>query len=413
MSNTIIGEAVRRRLMAALFLAQSMFSAAQIAAFTLMPIIAAELSGTDTAAGVPSTLQQFGRGVAAYPVGWVMGRLGRRLGLSLGYLVAFAGSVLSVAAIVRGSFFWFTAASLLLGMGRGVADQSRYAAADVYEPTRRARAISLVVLAGTVGAVVGPALVTPSTRLAEQLDQNAMIGPFLISALLSFVALILIFSFLRPDPLQIAEREETGLEEAATQAVSLRGIFARRSVQLAVAALVIGQLVMTFVMVITPLHMSHSGHGAGAISLVVMAHTLGMFGLSWGTGWLVDRLGPLVMLIIGGLVLALSAALTPLSTAVPLLALALFLLGLGWNFCFIAGSQMLSLGIAPHERGKVQGASDTLVSAASAVGSLSVGVVFAQGGIVAVAAIGLALSLVYVAASAWGSRHERRQMVVR
>ena len=83
---------------------------------------------------------------------------------------------------------------------------------------------------------------------------------------------------------------------------------------------------MALLMVVTPLHMNHSDHGTQAISLVIMAHTLGMFGFSGVTGWLVDRVGRMIMIVAGAVILVAASVLAPVSVAVPALALALFLL---------------------------------------------------------------------------------------
>ena len=163
----------------------------------------------------------------------------------------------------------------------------------------------------------------------------------------------------------------------------------------------VGQLVMTTIMVITPLHMAKLTYTTDDIGWVLMAHTLGMFGLASVTGWLIDRTSSTIMIGVGGLVLILSALLTPLASNLWMLSAALFLLGLGWNFCFVAGSALLSAALKPSERGRVQGASEKLVSLASGAGSLSVGVIFAYGGIVGISAGGLLFSLVLILAMVW------------
>jgi MFS family permease len=150
---------------------------------------------------------------------------------------------------------------------------------------------------------------------------------------------------------------------------------------------------MTLLMVITPLHMSHNLHGAEAISLVIMAHTLGMFGLSSVTGWLIDHFGQTLIILVGAGILALSSVMTPWSPQFFPLALALFLLGLGWNFCFLAGSSLLSAGLASHERGRIQGTSEMFVALASGAASLGTGFLFAWQGIGAVSLVGLLFSL--------------------
>jgi MFS family permease len=132
-----------------------------------------------------------------------------------------------------------------------------------------------------------------------------------------------------------------------------------------------------------------------------MAHTLGMFGLSGVTGWLIDKYGRISIIIVGAGILIISSFLTPASETLPMLALALFLLGLGWNLCFIAGSSLLSDTLYSKERGRAQGASDTLVALSSGVGSLATGAVFALGGIIAVCGAGLAFTLALFALIVW------------
>ncbi|MCA9929873.1 MAG: MFS transporter [Anaerolineales bacterium] len=413
MKTETISHGVQQRITTALFVSQSLFSAAIIAAFTLMPIIAAELSGNDSTAGYPSTLSLIGRAAAAYPIGWIMDRAGRRWGLTLGYGLSVLGSIVAVWSIVAGSFVGFCVGALLVGFGRSSSEQGRYVAAEVYPAARRAKVIGLIVFAGTIGAVGGPLLVDPSGQLAARYDMPTAAGPFVIATVLYLLALLVAFLFLRPDPLDIGRTiAQTDIDQANPETERpLRQIFSKPLVQLAVASMVIGQLVMVLLMTITPLHMNHHNHGTQAISFVIMAHTLGMFGLSSVTGWLIDKYGRIVMIVIGALVLILSSVMTPFAATVPLLAAALFLLGLGWNFCFVAGSSLLSDALTADERGRAQGAGEVLVALAAGTGSFSTGSVFAHGGITAVSAVGLAFSLALVGILVWHNASRRLQHV--
>lgn len=403
----------QKRITTAVFVSQSLFSAAIIAAFTLMPIIAADLSGNDSTAGYPSTLTLIGRAAAAYPIGWLMDRWGRRFGLTLGYGFSVIGSLVAVASIMAGSFWGFCLGALFVGFGRSSSEQSRYIAAEVYSLERRAKVIGLIVFAGTVGAVGGPILVDPAGNLAARFDFPAETGPFLIAAGLYLLALLITYLFMRPDPLEIGQRvaQEDANQDLNVAERPLRQIFSKPLVQLAVASMVIGQLVMVLLMTITPLHMDHHNHGTQSISFVIMAHTLGMFGLSSVTGWLIDKYGRIAMIIAGAMILILSSVMTPFSASVAYLAVALFLLGLGWNFCFVAGSSLLSDALSANERGRGQGASEVLVALAAGAGSFSTGGVFAQGGITAVSAVGLAFSLALVAMLIWFNAAKRLQQV--
>jgi predicted MFS family arabinose efflux permease len=129
-----------------------------------------------------------------------------------------------------------------------------------------------------------------------------------------------------------------------------------------------------------------------------------MFGLSGLTGRMTARFGPLPLILAGALILAASAILAPLAQGTLALSVALFLLGLGWNFGFVAGSALLTDALRPGERGKTQGLSETLVAVASAAGSLSTGVAFQYGGLIAVSMIGLALTLALITAYFWTRR---------
>ncbi|MBE2200355.1 MAG: MFS transporter [Anaerolinea sp.] len=398
----------RQRITAALFLSQSLFSAAMIAAFTVTPILAAQLSGSDRNAGVPSTFSLVGRALAAYPIGWLMGRVGRRMALSLGYGLAVVGMVMTAWGVMVSSYSWFLLGVTLFGMGRGASEQSRYVAAEVQPLARRAKAIGLIVFAGTVGAVGGPLLVQPSEQLLTTFGQEGMAGPFVLGALLTLVAYLLVLTLLRPDP-KVLSQEFSELENGAADGNGrpLWQIFALPPVLLAVAAMTIGQLVMTLIMVITPLYMDQHAHSTQAISWVIMAHTLGMFGLSSVTGWLIDRYGRITLIIVGAAVLILSSILTPLSAALIPLIIALFLLGLGWNFCFVAGSSLLSDSLSGAEKGRTQGAGDVVVALASGAGSLGTGAIFANGGMVAISGVGLAFSLLLMALFVWSGWSRR------
>jgi MFS family permease len=116
-------DSIRQRITVALFAAQSLFSASTIAAFTLTSIIAVDLTGLDSRAGWPTTVTLLGRALLAYPLGWLMGRVGRRLGISLGFAIGVAGALISAVSIVIGSFFWFLFGAALIGGSRAVIEQ--------------------------------------------------------------------------------------------------------------------------------------------------------------------------------------------------------------------------------------------------------------------------------------------------
>jgi MFS family permease len=293
---------------------------------------------------------------------------------------------------------------LLIGGARGAVDQSRYAAADAQLPDRRARAISTVVFAGTIGAVVGPKLVGPSGNLLAGLGATPLAGPMWSGALLFGLAGVLIVALLRPDPRDLARTiaaAHPDTRQPSGAARPIREIMRLPAARLALAAMVFGQVVMVLVMTVTSLHMHHHQHGLDDVGTVIMAHTLGMFGLSVVTGPLADRFGRPLMIVAGALLLIAGSLLAPVSLMTGWLALALFLVGLGWNLCYIAGSTLLADILAPSERAQVQGANELVVNLASAGSSLGSGFIMASLGYSALGLAGAALALLPLALVGW------------
>lgn len=413
MEQTVLDHAVvTRRIIGALFVTQSLASAAFIANIAVNAIVGAQLSGNDALAGLPATLMLAGAALSAYPAGRAMQRFGRRPGLTVGMLLGLAGMLIDGVAVISHSFWLFLVGLFLVGMARGITDQSRYAAADAVPPARRAGAISTVVFAGTIGAVGGPLLVGPLGRIAAAGGLPDLTGPMFGGALLFALAALILFAFLRPDPrvlaLQQANQPVSATTTPLTATRSLPTILRVPLVRAGLISMVLGQVVMVLVMSVTSLHMSHHHHGLDSISLVIGAHTFGMFGLSMITGRIADRLGRPLTIIVGAFLLIAGALIAPASLLTSWLALGLFLVGLGWNFCYIAGSSLLADAITPSERGAVQGTSDLLVNLGSALGSLSSGFILAGFGYLVLCIIGAVLSLAPLSAALWWGQSSRQ-----
>ncbi|NJN44829.1 MAG: MFS transporter [Anaerolineae bacterium] len=247
----------------------------------------------------------------------------------------------------------------------------RFVAAEVNPPDKRGRAISYVVLGGTVGSVLGPLLVGPSGRLATSVGMDELVGPYLAGLIVFGLAALVIFALLNPDPREIGRavaelHPETVVHPGVTRAFSEMITHANRDG--GIAAMVFGQVVMVGLMGITSLHMRGHNHELDAISLAFSAHTLGMFAFSVLSGRLADRWGRGPVILLGAGMLLVACALAPLSPELLPLSLALFLLGLGWNLCYVGGSALLSDILSPAERATSQGASDLIIGLATAAG---------------------------------------------
>ena len=390
--------------MATLFVAQGMALAALVASTTVSSIIGAELTGSERGAGLPSTLSLIGGALAAYLAGRLMGRAGRRVGLSVGYLCGLAGGLIAGIGVIDGSLLIFLFGMIVLGAAQAISDLSRYAAADVYTAEMRGRAVSTIVFAGTIGAILGPILAPITGQIAESLGYSELAGPWFATAAIFVFALVFINIFLRPDPRDIAraiqpDEDSRQAQHADRPARSFRQVMSAPAARLALISLGLAQTVMVTVLTITPVHMTHYDHGLDTIGLVVSAHIVGMYGLSFVTGWLSDRWGRRATIGLGSLSLIAACVLAPQNPDTLPLAASLFLLGFGWNMCFVAGSSLLTDTLAVHERARIQGAADLVVNLASAAGSLASGILIASLGFGTLALISAGLALIVVAAT--------------
>jgi MFS family permease len=355
--------------MTALFTGTALMNAAMAVATAASTIVAAERLGTGWG-GVPSTAGIVGTGIGALAQTAVMRRRGRRAGLTLGYVVATLGAGLAVAAVAGNDVAGLSVGMLLLGLGNAGAQLSRYAAAELYPAPRRGFAIGTVVWAGTVGAVGGPLLLLPSSKVATGLGWAGLTGPFLLATLAGALALVTSMGVPRHTARPIRPTR-----------VPPRALFRTHAARSALAVMVTGQVVMVAVMTAAPLDMHMHGYGLGVIGTTLSMHTMGMFALSPLTGWLLDRVGARSVML-GGLLTLAVACLTMLGSEGHALTrtAALFLLGYGWNLCFVGGSGQLARGRPTWEQARVEGAVDAAVWGVAAIAGLASTAVLASGG---------------------------------
>lgn len=405
-----------RRISRTLFFVQSIGSAASIAIFPVFPILGAELTGRQALAGIPATVSLLGQALSAFGWGYAMDRLGRRPSLILGMVIGMLASLVAAGGAVFKSFALLLAGSALIGMAGSMLALSRFVAAEVHPPEQRARAISGVVLGGTIGAIIGPLLAGSSAKFARQGVIDELVAPFVVSMILSAVAAIVLFVWLRPEPKVLGRAISLAHHEAnpaGGQARAIREILRQPPAMVAVTSMAFGQMVMAMLMVITSLHMRNHGHPLTSISFVISAHVVGMYAFSVISGRLADRWGRGPVIMAGAAILILAALTAPLSPQVVPLTVALFLLGLGWNFCYVAGSTLLADQLSPAERARTQGFNDLLIGLGSAVGSLGSGLVFAAIGYGAMGMVGAAAALIPMTIAAWWQTRQRAVAVAR
>ncbi|GAA1089252.1 MFS transporter [Kitasatospora arboriphila] len=374
-------DAAQRRVLTVLVASQVLSGAGLAAGITVGALLAQQMLGSAGLAGLPSALFTAGSAIAAIAVSRVSAARGRRPGLALGYATGAVGSAGVIAAAVADSPVLLFAALLVYGAGTATNLQARYAGADLAAPTHRARAVSTVLVATTLGGIAGPNLAAPTGDLAAVLGIPRLAGPFLLAGAAYAAAAAVLAIGLRPDPLLLAREraEAAGADAAAGRADAVQEPAAgiRRGVLLGTSVMVLTQVVMVAVMTMTPVHMHDMGHGTAASGLVIAIHIGAMYLPSPLTGRLVDRYGRTALATASGLTLLAAGVLAALAPggSVPLLALALALLGLGWNFGLVAGTAIITDAVPLATRARTQGMVDVAIAVSGAAGGLASGAV--------------------------------------
>lgn len=361
-------EKQRQRTIYVFFGGNALASIAYMIAVAITAIVAKEITGSAALSGVPAASATAGMAFGSAWLSNLSRRIGRRRAFTLGYGLAATGSVAGAFAAAGGSIALLTLGMLVLGVGRSVSPLSRYAAGDMRTSERRASAISFVVWASTIGSVAGRYLVAPAGRFGQEVLNSDFSGQFVFAAIGFALASLAYFLLLRPDPMSISVNGQTDAGDA-TASRSSRELITLPNVQLGLTTLIITQSVMTVLMVMAPVHARDNGHSIDFIALVLMVHTFGMFSFSPIVGFLVEKFSARRMVWISGTLFIAAGVLAMQSPNAErgIFIASLFLVGLGWNFGFVAGATVLQENLALDERVRVQGATDATVWIAAGI----------------------------------------------
>ena len=405
MQTSVSIERTRTRLVWAMFSGVAIGRTGFIMAVTVATLAAGEMAATRWT-GLPAALGTIGVAAGATVFTRLSERLGRKESFTIGYATAASGTAVSALAVIVESFPLLLLGMFSLGLGQATSHLARYAAADLRSSDRRASAISLIVWAGTIGSVLGPLALEPAGDLAVARGLHDLVGPYAAATLLFGLGALAFAALLRPDPLELAVADPTPTGDVDLGAERSRAaLFSLPSVKLALTAMALGQLVMVLVMTMTPLHLRNAGESLREIGYVMTAHTLGMFAVAPLTGWLVSRFGALATIVAGSVTLVAACALAIVGagdTPPAVLIVALFLLGMGWTFCFVAGSTHLLTGLTLAERLHIQGPADTLTWVAGGAANLASGLIVSFSSYAVLSMLGVGLSVIpLVALARW------------
>jgi MFS family permease len=382
-------DGVRPRILGALVVGQVLGGVSAGATISLGALLAADVTGSEALSGLASTFLTLGAAIAAVPLARLAVRSGRRTALASGVLLSALGAASTIGAVAASSAAWLWASFLLVGVGSAVGLQARFAATDLSGPSTRARDLSVVVWATTIGAVLGPNLVGPGAVLGAELGLPDRTGPFVFSIASALLAAAVYLVGLRPDPL-LESRRRAGRGGVAGVGADVVPSAARR--RFAILAVASSHAVMVAVMAMTPVQLHHHGNADSVVGFTISLHIAGMYALSPVFGWLADRVGRVPVVLGGQVLLGIALVVAALGAGdTAAVGTGLVILGIGWSASTIAGSALVTESTAVADRPRVQGRTDLTMNLGGAAAGALAGVVLALIGYAGLALAALAL----------------------
>lgn len=346
-----------------LFFGQVIFLTGTVTLVTLGGIVGSQIAPDPALATLPLSLMVVGTAAGTVPAALLMQRIGRRAAFLGAAGLGFLGAAIAGAGLGASSFAAFTAGAALVGVTLAFSAQFRFAAAESVPPDRVGWAVSIILVGSIGGAILGPEIVARSPGFnPEQPYQGAMYA--LAAVYVVGAAVLLGFRNVAADR---AEGE-------ALPPRPLPSVVAQPRFLVAMAAAVVGQGAMVFVMTATPLSMHVvDGYSIEETARVVQAHVVAMYLPSLVSAPLLARLGTTRLMAVGALTMGATVAIGLAGREIMHYWWGMVLLGVGWNFLFIGGTTQLVSTYRASERFRAQAVNDFGVFGMSAVASLLAG----------------------------------------
>jgi len=341
--------------------AQGLFLTNNVVFVAINGLVGLSLAPYSWMATLPIMGYVVGGALSTGPVAWSQSRWGRKVSFQIGLAVAFFSALLATYAVVSANFWLLVVATVVAGYYSANGQLYRFAAAELARPEYRERAVSMVLAGGIVGGVIGPNL----ARWTQHLGNAPFAGAYAALAVVALVsmAVVALVSFPPAPP----RKKEAG-GGRPLWVIMRQPVFV---VSTAAAALGFG--VMNVLMAASPIAMHASGHPFKDVALVLEWHVIGMFAPGFFTGHLIKRFGVITIMAVGVVLNLLCIAIALSGVEVMHFVVSMFVVGVGWNFLFTAGTALSLNAYRPEERDKTQGAINFCVFGMLVISSFSSG----------------------------------------
>ena len=344
-----------------LALCQGLFLTNNVTFIAINGLVGLALAPLGWMATLPVTGYVVGAALSAMPVSRLQARLGRKRSFQIGLLVAMVTAALCALSVTLHSFWLLVASTLVAGFYSANGALYRFAGPELVQPAFKERAISWVLAGGIAGAFIGPNLASASRGWLAVPFAGAYLALVGV-ALLSLLAL----SFIRFAP-------HVAAAPGASRGRPLRELLRQPAFGVAIVAAALGYGVMNLLMAATPIAMQQCQHPFESAALVLEWHVLGMFVPSFFTGHLIKRFGVLPVMLVGVLLNLVCVAVALSGVDLMEFLVALFALGVGWNFLYTGGTTLFTQCYRPEEKNRAQGVMDSCVFGTMALSSFASG----------------------------------------
>jgi MFS family permease len=344
-----------------LALCQGFFLTNNVVFIAINGLVGLALAPVGWMATLPVTGYVVGGALSAGLVAKTQMRFGRKRSFQFGLVVAALSAALCAYAAVTKNFWLLVIATVVAGYYNANAALYRFAGPELVAPAFKERAISLVLAGGIIGAFAGPNLANATRSLLPVPFAAAYLA--LVAVALVSLAVLSMIPFPEHQAPKPGAQSGRPLAEIVRQPVFI----------VAVAAGALGYGVMNLLMAATPIAMAKCGLPFSDAALVLEWHVLGMFVPGFFSGHLIKRFGALPVMAVGVLLNLVCIAVALSGVELMQFLVALFTLGVGWNFLFVGGSTLLTEAYRPEEKIKTQGAMDFCVFTTMAITSFASG----------------------------------------